>query len=420
MKNSLIVVCFLATSVILSTCSKDNEQGNNSPDPIKIDLSATELKMANENQGFAFNLFSVVHELQADDENIVLSPLSLNMALAMVWNGAKGETKQAIQEAMGMGNYPQSEVNGYFKKLREAFIKTDPTVKLAIANSIWSLLGFPVKNGFYDINRKYYDAEVKEVDFASSNTPKLINQWCSDNTNGLIKEIIKEIPGDAMMYLLNALYFKGEWSDKFGFDTSGTRDTDFKKENGSSTRVKMMSQNNTLPYYQDEYLSTTALPFGNNAFSMVFILPNETVSFIGMLNQLKLPGYFEKCMQSESKAEVDLYLPKFKIENEVKLVETLKQLGMGIAFSPEFADFSDISDACLYISDVRQKTSVSIDEKGGEAAAVTIVEVKYTSVGPPSLQKVVFRADRPFMFAIRENSTGVILFMGKIGGPNPI
>jgi len=420
MKNSLIVVCFLATSVILSTCSKDNEQGNNSPDPIKIDLSATELKMANENQGFAFNLFSVVHELQADDENIVLSPLSLNMALAMVWNGAKGETKQAIQEAMGMGNYPQSEVNGYFKKLREAFIKTDPTVKLAIANSIWSRQGFPVKNGFYDINRKYYDAAVKEVDFASPNTPKLINQWCSDNTNGLIKEIIKEIPGDAMMYLLNALYFKGEWSDKFGFDTSGTRDTDFKKENGSSTRVKMMSQNNTLPYYQDEYLSTTALPFGNNAFSMVFILPNETVSFTKLLNQLKQPGYFEKCMQSESKAEVDLYLPKFKIENEVKLVETLKQLGMGIAFSPEFADFSDISDACLYISDVRQKTSVSIDEKGSEAAAVTIVEAKYSSVGPPSLQKVVFRADRPFMFAIRENSTGVILFMGKIGGPNPI
>ena len=418
MKNLLIVSCFLATSVILSTCSKDNEQGNNYPDPIKINLSATELKMANENQSFAFNLFSVVHELQADEENIALSPLSLNMALAMAWNGAKGETKQKIKEAMGMGNYPQSEVNKYFQKLREAFIKTDPTVKLAIANSIWSRQGFPVKTGFYDINRKYYDAEVKEVDFASPNTLKLINQWCSDNTNGLIKEILKKIPDNARMYLLNALYFKGEWSDKFGFDTSATRDANFKKEDGSLINVKMMSQNNTLPYYHDEKLSTTALPFGNNAFSMVFILPNETVSFRALLNQLKQPGYFEKCTQLRDKKEVDLYLPKFKIENEIKLVEILKQLGMGIAFSPDFADFSDISDIPLYISDVRQKTSVSIDEKGGEAAAVTVIEFGVTSVGPPSPQKVVFRADRPFMFAIRENSTGVILFMGKIGGPN--
>ena len=150
---------------------------------------------------------------------------------------------------------------------------------------------------------------------------------------------------------------------------------------------------------------------------MVFILPNETVSFTELLNQLKQPGYFEKCMQSGGKAEVNLYLPKFKIDNEIKLVKTLKQLGMGIAFSPEFANFSDISDACLYISDVRQKTSVSIDEKGGEAAAVTLIELSKYSLDSSNPQKIVFRADRPFMFAIRENSTGVILFMGKIGGP---
>ena len=416
MKNFLLVLSGLVAGIFLSACNNENEPGkNNYSDPIQINLSTTEFRMAEESRNFAAGLFSVVHELQTNDsesENIAISPLSLNMALAMTWNGADGETKQAIQEAMGMGDYPQSEVNDYFKKLRETFVKTDPTVKLAIANSIWTRQGFPVKSGFYDVNRNYYQAVVREVNFSSPNTPSLINQWCSDNTNGLIKEMIKVIPPDAMMYLINALYFKGEWSDKYGFDTSATRDAMFTKENGSSIQVKMMNQNNELPYYRDEYLSTASLPFGNNAFSMAFFLPNEGVSFAEMLNQLKQPGYFSRCLQSVGKADVDLYIPKFKTEYEIPLNETLKQLGMGIAFT-EFADFSGISDIPLYISSVKQKTSVSIDEEGAEAAAVTVVGMINTSVR----QTNVFRADRPFLFAIRENSTGVVLFMGKIGKP---
>ena len=420
MKQPIIILSLLAGSVFLPGCSNENEAGKTDyPDPIRIDLSDTELQMVNENQNFAANLFSVIYGLQKNDpesENIAISPLSLNMALAMVWNGANGETKQAIQNAMGMGDYLQSEVNDYFKKLREDFIKTDPTVKLAIANSIWTRQGFPVKNSFYDVNKNYYQAEVKEIDFSSPDAPALINQWCSDNTNGLIEKMIDAIPGDVMMYLINALYFKGEWSDKFGFDESATRKTAFAKEDGTSVQVEMMSQNNSLPYYHDEYLSTTTLPFGNNAFSMVFILPGENVSFTEMLNRLKQQGYFARCLQSANKAEVDLYIPKFKTEYELTLNETLQQLGMGLAFS-DFADFSGISDISLRISSVKQKTSVAIDEKGGEAAAITVVEMERTSAIPSTPQKVVFRADRPFLFAIKENSTGVVLFMGKIGNP---
>ena len=420
MKNFLLVFGCLAVGIFLSACSNENESGKKDyPDPIKIDLSTTEFRMAEESRNFAADLFSVVHELQANDpesENIAISPLSLNMALAMVWNGANGETKQVIQEAMGMGDYPQSEVNDYFKKLREDFVKTDPTVKLAITNSIWVRQGFPVKSSFYDVNKNYYQAEVKEVDFSSPNTPSLINQWCSDNTNGLIKEMITDISPDVMMYLINALYFKGERSDTYGFDASATHNAEFTKENGSSIQVKMMSQNNELPYYSDEYLSTTSLPFGNNAFSMAFFLPNEGVSFAEMLNQLKQPDYFSRCLQSGNKTEVDLYIPKFKIEYEISLNETLQQLGMGIAFT-DFADFSGISDIPLRISNVKQKTSVSIDEKGGEAAAVTVIEFGETTAFLPQTQKAIFRADRPFLFAIRENSTGVVLFMGKIGNP---
>ena len=420
MKNSNFTLSILAVCIFLSACNNEIEPDkNNYPDPIRIELSKTELQIANESQDFAANLFSVVHELMANDpesKNIAISPLSLNMALAMVWNGANGETKQVIQKAMGMGDYPQSEVNDYFQKLSEALLHTDPTVKLAIANSIWTRQGFPVKNSFYDVNRDYYKAEVKEVDFSSPDAPALINQWCSDNTNGLIKEMIKEIRGDVRMFLINALYFKGEWSDKYGFDLSATREASFMQEDGSSIQVKMMSQNNTLPYHHDEFLSTTSLPFGNNAFSMVFVLPNENVSFAEMLNQLKKPEYFSNYLRSGGKAEVDLYIPKFKIEYEITLNKTLNQLGMGIAFT-DLADFSEISEIPLCISNVKQKTTVAIDEKGGEAAAVTVAEATVTSINPTDPKKVVFRANRPFLFAIRENSTGVVLFMGKIGNP---
>jgi len=417
MKNLNFVLSSLVVVIFLTACKNDTESGkNNYPDPIQIDLSATELQMANESQNFAANLFSVIHDLYANDpesENIAISPLSLNMALAMTWNGANGETKQAIQQAMGMGDYPQSEVNDYFKKLREDFVKTDPTVKLAIANSIWTKQGFPVKQSFYDVNKNFYKAEVKEVDFSSPNTIPLINQWCSDNTNGLIKEMLKTIPPDVVMYLINALYFKGEWADRF--DASATRDAAFTKEDGSSVQVKMMHQDNQFVYSHNGYLSTVSLPFGNNAFSMVFFLPNENVSFTEMLNQLKQQGYFSACLQSGFTADVDLYIPKFTTEYGITLNETLKQLGMGVAFS-DMADFYGISDISLCISNVIQKTSVSIDEKGGEAAAVTVVETMETSL-PPTPQKVIFRADHPFLFAIKENSTGVVLFMGKIGEP---
>jgi serpin B len=420
MKSLIIKLSVFMGVVFLSACSNNNgsDEKTSYTDPIKIDLSATELQMTNESQNFAANLLSIVNDLQTNDENIALSPLSLNMALAMVWNGANGDTKQAIQKAMGMDDYPQSDVDDYFKKLREDLVKTDPTVKLAIANSIWTRLGFPVKSSFYDVNKNYFQAETKEVNFSDPSTLALLNKWCSDNTNGLINDMFKDpISPDVMMYLINALYFKGEWSNKFGFDKSATRDAAFTKADGSSVQVRMMSQNNTLSYYHDDYLSAATLPFGNNAFSMVFMLPNNNISFSAMLNQLKQPGYLGNCLRSAGKANVDLYVPSFKIEyGSISLKETLQQLGMGIAFT-DFADFSGISDIALRISDVKQKTSVAIDEKGGEAAAVTVVEMIATSLPPAEPQKVVFRADRPFLFAIRENTTGVVLFIGKVGNP---
>jgi serpin B len=317
---------------------------------------------------------------------------------------------------MGMSDYPVEAVNAYFKKLHEALINADPQVQLALANSIWHNQLFAVKPAFITTNQEYYNAEVRALDFASPKAPDTINQWCSDHTNGLIDEIIQFIPGNAFMYLLNALYFKGEWSDNFGFPKSETKDASFQKADGGQVTVKMMSQSNTLDYYKDEHLSLVSLPYGNGAFSMCFLLPERFDSFDEMVNQLKQPDYWSQCLAGKQPTEIDIFIPRFKIKCEFlpNLNESLIRAGMGIAFT-DFADFSGIANVRLAISEVKQKTYIDVNEEGTEAAAVTSVEFIFTSVNPN--QKPTFRANRPFLFAIQENSTGTVLFMGKIGEP---
>jgi serpin B len=409
-------IIFLTTCIccLCAVSCKDEELPFIKCEPLKIILSATEELLVAENNNSAIELFNVLHEKSDKPENMIFSPFSLNMALAMVWNGANSETRQAIQQAMGIGDYPQQEVNDYFKKLNEALLKTDPNTKLAIANAIWTRKGFPVKQSFYDVNKNYYNATARELNFASPDAVKTINKWCSDNTNGLIDKMIEEIPGDAVMYLMNALYFKGIWSNKF--DASNTQKKPFYKEDGTSISAYLMFQNTEMKYFEDDNLSLASLDYGNRAFSMLFVLPNQNVSFDAMLNLLQQPDYFTNCIHSTRTCEVDLYIPKFKIEAEYEqtLKNTLAQLGMEIAFT-ESADFSGISNIAIYISKIKQKAYIEVNEKGTEAAAVTSIEMIYTSVQSP--KKSTFRADHPFLFAIRENSTGAILFMGKVGNP---
>ncbi|HHV84689.1 MAG TPA: serpin family protein [Petrimonas sp.] len=405
----------LLVAVVLAGCEKsDNETvPKNLPAPLEITLRAEEAGIVKNDQQFAFELFSNVfsEEAKGEDKSFMVSPFSLSMALAMTWNGAAGETKTAMQETLKMGNYSDDDFNGYYKKLKEALLKTDPSTQLSIANAIFTNKFITIKPNFIKTNTDYYHATVQPVDFSLPTTKDIINRWASDNTNNLIKEVIDKTNADDLMYLLNAIYFKGIWTTKF--DAKNTSKKAFLTENGTKRTVDMMSQTAKFNYTEDEIMQVVQLPYGNQAFSMLVLLPQSGKKQTDVVSALQNKEYWGKTRTALRQAEVVLSLPKFKTEYSIKLNEVLEKMGMGVAFDPYKADFSRMSEISAFISFVKQDTYISTDESGTEAAAVTVIGMEMTSAAPGP-QKVIFNADRPFIYVIQENSTGAILFMGAV------
>ncbi|MGI6049039.1 MAG: serpin family protein, partial [Petrimonas sp.] len=260
-------------------------------------------------------------------------------------------------------------------------------------------------------NTNYYDATVQPVDFTLPATKDIINKWASDNTNGLIEKVIDETKAEDLMYLLNAIYFKGIWTTKF--DAKNTSKKAFTTENGTKQTVDMMSQTANFNYTEDETMQVVQLPYGNQAFSMLVLLPKSGKKQIDVVTALQDKKYWGQKISSLCEREVELFLPKFKTEYSKKLNDVLINMGMGIAFNPYQANFSRMSDLPANIDFVKQDTYISTDESGTEAAAVTTIGIGITSM-PVAPQKVVFNANKPFIYVIQENSTGAILFMGVV------
>jgi serpin B len=283
----------------------------------------------------------------------------------------------------------------------------DPTTKLNIANSIWYRKGFPIKPAFKSLNTKYFNSRVQELDFKQSWALDTINNWCAGKTNNLIQKPLDQISSDAMMYLINAIYFKGVWRKKF--DPKSTFISQFRNEAGNQVEVNMMQKVDTFAYLEDENAQYLDLPYGNKAFSMTIILPDNNKTTADILNGLTVDKW-NSILQNLTSREVEVYLPRFKTQNKFDLKPVLQKMGMNLAFTPQ-ADFSDISDIGLLISRIIHSTYLDVNEEGTEAAAVTIVELVNTSLPV----RPVIRVNRPFLYIIREKSTGVILFIGKMG-----
>ncbi|MDR3252841.1 MAG: serpin family protein [Tannerella sp.] len=406
---------FLAMTALLPcfiSCNGNSDSDGDEPIEQLPDAQPIELRLAAKvetDNTFALDFFrTACDKADSPATNVFVSPLSVSMALNMTLNGARGTTADEMLAALRADGYSLDEINEYSKSLREALTEVDPSTLLSIANSIWYHNVFPVKQTFIDLNSSFYDAEVRKADFKDKKTVDAINAWCDTKTKGKITKIIDELSPDAVMLLMNAIYFKGIWKNKF--DKGDTRKEDFTQYDGSKKAVDMMRQTSAFNYAADQHAAYLELPYGNNAFSMIIALPESSVD--GVVENLGSEQWNDIAGRMYGH-KVNLRLPRFKTECEFTLEQNvLPAIGMIVPFGNQ-ADFSGISDVATYISRVIHKTFVEVNEEGTEAAAVTGVEMGVTSVGPDP-QPVDFFVNRPFVFAIREKSTGVILFIGKI------
>ncbi|MBA2670367.1 MAG: serpin family protein, partial [Gemmatimonadetes bacterium] len=340
-----------------------------------------------------------------------LSPLSASMALGMTMNGARGDTFDGMRSTLGFAGMGQAEINASYRSLIDLLRGLDRGVDMRIANALWARQGFALRPEFVASSRQFFDAETRELDFSDPATIGIINQWVSQGTNGRIPTILDRIDPDIVLYLMNAIYFKGSWTQQF--DPRRTADAPFRRADGTEQRVRMMSvAGATVLAHQDSDVQIVDLPYSRGAFSMTLVLPGHGRSIDSVLAMLDSDRWTD-WMGRLNKQRLDVSLPRFRLEYEQMLNETLQALGMERAFLPGGADFSGMSPLGhdLFIQEVKQKTFIEVNEEGTEAAAVTSVGIGPTSA-PPS-----FRADRPFLVVIRERLSGTILFVGTIGAP---
>jgi len=369
------------------------------------ELTAGEKKLIEADNSFSFKLFREMVKDQKD-ANVFISPLSVSMALGMTYNGASGTTQEAMQETLELSGLSLEEINQSYKSLIELLTQLDPQVRFQIANSIWYRQGLPVKTDFISRNKTYFNAEIAALDFSSPEALTTINYWVDQSTNGKINKIVDRINPLHVMFLINAIYFKGNWT--YQFDKTKTKDDLFTKPDGSQVGCKMMEQNGDVRFFSNGTFTAVDLPYGDQLYSMTIILPRMEIDFDSLLDSFTQENW-STWMEDFNTREAHLFMPKFKLEYEQKLNNVLKALGMEIAFTTA-ADFSGICDCDMWIDEVKHKTFVEVNEEGTEAAAATSV-VGVTGI-PPSIC-----LDRPFIFVIRENHSGTLLFMGRIVEP---
>lgn len=412
MKNSGILVLGLATITGFMSCSKDNTGQEPDLTPKSLELTTMGPQVIAYGNEFGVELFTKV--AQEENKNLMLSPLSASAALTMLLNGCDEDTYDQLKETL---KYPEgmniSDINEVYKSLVAQLLVVDPKVKLALANAIFYRQGFSVKDPFLNTMSTDFDAEIAGLDFSLPSALTTINKWASDNTNAKIPKVLDEISGDAVMFLMNALYFKGDWS--YQFDKALTSDRPFYTSGSNSVTVSTMKGDVGSKVTYGSNYKAIELPYGRTNFTMVAVVPEGTLSdFNATLTAEKWNTITSSFDAQEVFGERIVHMPKYKFSYEKYLNDQLQSMGMLDAFNPGLANLSGISDASIYVSFVKQNTFVEVDEKGTEAAAVTTIGVELTSF-PPQPQEFVI--DKPFVFAIRERTTNALLFIGQVVNP---
>ncbi|MCA0365921.1 MAG: serpin family protein [Bacteroidetes bacterium] len=398
MKKAILILATLPLFLMMTNCEK-------SPSPEGKSISISE-NFAQKTDNFAFEFWKAVNNDEKPETNYFVSPLSLHIALGMLLNGADTETKAEIQKMLGFENENMDEINKTYKILIDNLPLVDPKVVNTIANSVWQNKDFLAEKSYTDILSANFNARLYTEDFGNPATVNKINQWAADNTNQKIKKILDQIKTDDVMFLINALYFKGDWSKQFKTENTTKHDfTGIKSKN----KVDMMTQTDEFRFVENDQLKLVELPYGNEKYAMKILLPKNN-NLHKVISDLT-PSSWNTLEQSMVKQKVVVGLPKFTLEYSKKLNDILGGMGMKKAFSDQ-ADLSKIMKPAgkIKVGFVKQDTFLSVDEKGTEAAAVTSIGIVLTSM--PSYPEII--CDQPFAIVITEKSSDTIMFVGIV------
>ncbi len=409
---SLTLIAVAGVSGLLTSC----ELFKNDPlpnEPVPIELTLKQKEVVGSANKFAFDLFVPIITEKKGAENIMISPFSITSALSMTLNGAAGETFDAMKSGLRYDGQTIEEINDTYLKLMKDMVPVDSRVIMEIANSVWVEKKLTVKQPFMTALETYYLAEARSFDVTDNGAVDVINGWIEDKTHDKIQKMLESLDPDLAMLLINAVYFNGKWRHQF--DKNDTQDLPFYVTPEAPADVPMMYQKEKFAVAGTEKATLVELPYGQGNYSMVVMLPDEGVSLQEAAAELN-PENWAQWMEnlSNGTTEVELSMPRFKYEYKRELNDDLKNLGMGIAFEPFSADFSNISDQGLFISFVLHQTFIETNEEGTEAAAATVVGIGFTSMPLPPQ---VININRPFLYFIRETTTGTIVFMGQVVDP---
>ncbi|MEO8016528.1 MAG: serpin family protein [Pseudomonadota bacterium] len=408
-------VCTLLFVMVLAACG----QGGDDVDTPRTDhapitelpraLTASERAVVGASNGFGLEL--AARTTAADTRpNVALSPLSASMVLAMALNGANGTTFDGMRSTLGFDQLSQQQINDTYRNLLDLLTGLDPKVRFEIANAVFTNQGVPFNDSFFQSVTAAFDARVESKNFGDPATVTAINTWVKEHTGGVINGIVDSLDPSLVMLLVNAVYFEAEWTSRF--DPANTRRKPFRREDGSTVDVDMMSSgNNQVRWASGATYSAVELPYGGQAFSMVVVLPSPGASARDWLASLDASAWSALIDRLTEQHIDEVSIPKFTLTHDANLNDTLKAMGMDAAFRPG-ADFTRMSPMGnqMCIDFVRQKTRIEVDERGTRAASVTAAGVGLVSFSS-------FVADRPFVFAIRERLSGTVLFLGLVEDP---
>ena len=396
----------LAASVSCGKIGGDDAKTN----PYKpLELSSKSAEILQKGHSFSLDFLDRVDS--SVRTNYVVSPLSMQFLLGMVLNGANGETADEICTVLGYGRGEKEAVNEYCYSMLSQLPVMDKKTDLGIANALFADNSLPVLSSYKTTVSKYYRPEIANLDFSDRrNSLNTINRWCSENTKGMIDNMIDELDPNVSLYLFNALYFKGMWQEKF--NKASTASELFTCESGQKTRLAMMKQKQDHPYAENEVFQSVSLSYGNSAYTMTVLLPKPGYGTSDVISFLKEIGW-DEFRYSLHSSEVDLWLPRFETAYKFEAKKILSEMGMNLAFESG-ADFSALSENPLFLQFVNQNAVIRVDEEGTEAAAIT--EGGFGEMAPPPIPSATFHADHPFLYLISERGTGAILFAGKFCG----